>query len=583
VGDLVGVLVVAPPLLVLVSTPRARIGRARMIEAALVSLAIIITTQLAFQQWRATAAQTLGFTYLLFPLLMWAGLRFEQVGVTTAALFSCGMAVAGAVRGFGPFTYATLYSSLLYMQAFMGVVVLTGLFLGAVTAERRRAREALARERNELSAAKLEAQRHAARVQLLADASQTYAQASLDLPRSLATIARQIGEAIGDACVIGLLTSDGEKLETPAVHHPDREARRLLSESTLTPWPADRPPLREVLREGAALLIPDTSIDPRIRPLFELHGNFLDRFPPHSLLAVPLRCHSKVIGLIAVGREAGEQPYTHDDKLLLCDIGERAALAIDNARLFQQAQESVRVRDDFLAVASHELRTPLSASVLQLAGLRRVIEAEPATPFTAGLLARLDRAMRANDRLTKLVDSLLDVSRIATRRFALHREPSDLAQIARETVTRAQPEALAGHCELRLSAEPTVTGYWDRGRLEQVLGNLLSNAIKYGQGKPIEIEVHGDDERALLSVRDYGIGIAKADVERIFMRFERAVSVRNYGGLGLGLYLARQIVEAHGGVLKVASDLQAGAAFALELPRWPPTPEVAAPQVEQRV
>ena len=120
--------------------------------------------------------------------------------------------------------------------------------------------------------------------------------------------------------------------------------------------------------------------------------------------------------------------------MLLCDVSERAALAIENARLYQQAQESVRVRDDFLAVASHELRTPLSASVLQLSSLRRLIERDPASPTTANLLARLEKAMHANDRLTKLVDSLLDVSRITTQGFELQREESELGQIARELV-----------------------------------------------------------------------------------------------------------------------------------------------------
>src|SRR5690606_15491133 len=155
---------------------------------------------------------------------------------------------------------------------------------------------------------------------------------------------------------------------------------------------------------------------------------------------------------------------------------------------------------------------------------------------------RIKLAARQVERLTRLVEELLDVSRIATGRLALSPEENDLASIVREVAARFQEQADRAHSPLVLSVDGPVPGSWDRLRLEQVMTSLLSNAVKFGAGKPIEISVGGGrPEPARISVRDHGIGIAADDVNRIFGRFERAVSSRSYGGLGLGLYIVQQI------------------------------------------
>ena len=180
--------------------------------------------------------------------------------------------------------------------------------------------------------------------------------------------------------------------------------------------------------------------------------------------------------------------------------------------------------------------------------------------------SKIDSANRQTRRLTRLIENLLDVSRVATGRLALRSESLDLAGVAADVADYVRLEAANAGCELRLHAPEPVVGVWDRARLEQILSNLLSNAMKYGAGAPIEIAVERLDDFARLTVRDHGIGIAPENLDRIFARFERAASARHYGGLGLGLYITRELVEAHGGRIVVRSQPGDGATFTVLLP-----------------
>jgi PAS domain S-box-containing protein len=259
------------------------------------------------------------------------------------------------------------------------------------------------------------------------------------------------------------------------------------------------------------------------------------------------------------------------------DVTERKKIE-ERARLYSHAQGEVRERDEFLSIASHELRTPVTALQLQLQLLQRAAERSK-NAMPPSLAAKVTGLERQTRRIAILVNELLDVSRMRLGRLELKLEEIDLADVARDTVAHLSDEAARAGCALSVAASGPQRGVWDRLRLEQVLTNLISNAIKFGSGSPILVSVDGDPAAARLAVRDRGIGIASGDQLRVFQRFERAVPTEHFGGLGLGLYIARQIVEAHGGSIRLESALGEGTTFTVELPRaaLPTQPQPAMP------
>ncbi|MBI2391198.1 MAG: PAS domain-containing sensor histidine kinase [Deltaproteobacteria bacterium] len=231
-----------------------------------------------------------------------------------------------------------------------------------------------------------------------------------------------------------------------------------------------------------------------------------------------------------------------------------------------QAQEAVRVRDEFLSIAAHELRTPLTALTLRLRNLEQWLGRAPNGGLDGNVLPQVDRAIRQAGRLADLVDTLLDVSRIIGGRLAIQPEPTDLSEIVKEVVESFVDQARTVGSSLAVEVPERLVADVDRFRVEQVLTNLLTNATKYGGSKPIEVRLAQRDGFAEIAVRDHGIGIKPADTARIFEKFERAVPSRGYGGFGLGLYITRHLVEAHGGTIRVQSEPDSGSVFTVCLP-----------------
>ncbi|MEO8431639.1 MAG: PAS domain S-box protein [Acidobacteriota bacterium] len=243
------------------------------------------------------------------------------------------------------------------------------------------------------------------------------------------------------------------------------------------------------------------------------------------------------------------------------DISERRQLEAERERLLRDAQEAVRIREAFLSVAGHELRTPLGALSLMLHNWTLRANAEGDTKP----LERLRKAQQQVERLTRLTEDLLDLGRISSGQLELQRSPTELGTVTREAAQRLDETASRTGTRFEIESEP-VTGFWDRSRLDQVVTNLLSNAVKFGPGHPIRVRVRQENGTAEITVADQGIGIDKADQTRIFERFERAVSERSYQGIGLGLWIARQVVAAHGGTIQVESEPGHGATFRVRLP-----------------
>lgn len=229
-------------------------------------------------------------------------------------------------------------------------------------------------------------------------------------------------------------------------------------------------------------------------------------------------------------------------------------------------KDALSARDHFLSIASHELKTPLTSLKLQSQIMMRNIVHNNQITYDK-LLATSNQTNELVDRLSHLIDEMLDVSRIDFGKLRYSKGRYELGNIVREVVSRMSVMFEQAHLEIpKLQFKEELWGNWDRFRLEQVIGNLLTNAIRYGKGKNIEIYLERSESDAILCVKDYGLGISPEDQQRIFDRFERAINASEVSGLGLGLFISREIVEAHGGKMWVESELNKGSRFFVRLP-----------------
>jgi signal transduction histidine kinase len=399
--------------------------------------------------------------------------------------------------------------------------------------------------------------------QILAEASHAFARAvaAHDHDAILRETARCSVELVGDTCLVIVLTESPSELEVSAFYDREPEARavadRLLVGRRLPRVCLDA----KVLDSGVPLLV--SSMEPReVRATVgAAYDAILERFPAYGLIAVPLLTRQGVSGVVSMSRHAPGAPYTEVDLALLRDVVDRAALAADNIRLHRDLLAAIQARDDILAAAGHELKTPLTVLLMQLQGLQRSAQRDPTK-----IGDRLAKAGQSGLRLERLINQLLDVSRITAGRLRLEPECFDLSALVREVVQRFADAAAPPQCPIFAPCAEPVDGNWDRLRIDQVVSNLVGNAVKYGQAKSVEVSLHIEGSHAVLRVTDHGIGIDDQHRDRIFQRFERAVANRDFGGFGLGLWIARQIVEASGGAIEVASVLGQGSTFTVRLP-----------------
>jgi signal transduction histidine kinase len=439
---------------------------------------------------------------------------------------------------------------------------------------RRRAESERERLLAEEQAARREAEAGRQRLAFLAEASRVLA-SSLDYETTLQRVAHLAVPTMADWCFVDVADPDGS-VRRLAVAQADPTkaswARELLASPPARVGARAGPAM--VIRTGQPELLSDVAgrLELLLPSMAESPGpalrEILRRIDPRSWMVVPLTARARTIGAITfVSAESGRR-YGPDDLVFADDLARRAALAVDNARLYQEAQEALAAREEFLSIAAHELKTPITSLRLAVEGFLRYA--------ASGLPAdsrQIRHAFRTADeqsvKLARMVVQLLEISRLQLQRFVLDRSETDVASLVRAAADQAQ--ARTSRHSLVVSAPAELWAFVDAIRVEQVITNLLDNAIKYSpDGGQIDVTLgRSASDRIFLTVRDRGIGIPPDRRGRIFELFYQAHAESHQSGMGIGLYITRQIVEAHGGRIGVEFPADGGSSFQVELPVRP--------------
>ncbi|MFN8636238.1 MAG: ATP-binding protein [Chloroflexota bacterium] len=410
----------------------------------------------------------------------------------------------------------------------------------------------------------------------LADASAVLA-SSLDYEATLQQVARLAIPALGDWCTVYMLSEDSQ-IRRVAVAYTDGEKAELAQ--ALRRYPpspvSPRSSVAEAMRTRTSILtpsIPDTYVS-NIAQDAE-HLEIMRRLDFRCSMTVPLEARGDVLGALAFFSSDPDRRYDAADLALAEDLARRAGLAVDNARLYRESQRAIRARDEFLSVAAHELKTPMTSMLGFSQMLLRYMA--PDQQIDDGLVQRALQAIeQQSERLSRLVSRLLDIARIEGGR--LNVEPTDVEVVSLvnhvvETTLAASP----GH-RIDVRAPDQLHASLDPLRFEQVVTNLLDNAVKFSpSGAPVTVDLSLTSlDMVQLTVADRGPGIPQEDRGRIFERFYQAQTGNLSSGMGLGLYICRQIVEQHGGSIAVELPPEGGTRFVVVVPVGGPGPSTAA-------
>jgi PAS domain S-box-containing protein len=433
--------------------------------------------------------------------------------------------------------------------------------------ERKKAEEErmrLLREQTELEVKESSARRAA----FLAEAS-TILSSNLDFRSCLNKMARLAVPAIADWAVV-TLRDEGTKVETVAMIHRN-STKEVLLRAVVESYRknADDPlNVRADLLAGRSSFLPFLT-DETMREVAGTEELFAlwKEVGCRSVLIVPIVARGKVFGSFCLVSCEASRRFRQEDLLVAEELGRRAGTALDNAMLYDTAKKAVEVRDNFLSIASHELKTPLTSLKLQIQTFKRRVNPDEGTaPSPKCLQDMLVRSEVQINRLARLIDDLLDVSRIEAGKLMIFPARVSLNRLIEESLAAFQEEARAANCQITFFAEQEIHLTCDPFRMEQVFGNLLTNAFKYGRGCPIEISLRKTAEGIFFEVRDHGMGIRSERLGQIFERFERAETHQGIAGLGLGLFIVRNIVQAHGGSVSVQSSVGEGSCFRVQIP-----------------
>lgn len=440
----------------------------------------------------------------------------------------------------------------LRLGIFMAISYLVSWVGGRARKERMRATEAENRQR------------------ILAEISYVLSE-SLDYDHTLKIITELLVPSFADLCVLHII----EDHKPPSVKYTCSDPKKQKTcDELVNNYLADlKGPsaISKAVRERSSFLVHEPtdeffkrfSKNERHQELMRLTGG-------RSLIAVPMIAHGQVLGGLSFTTFRRDKLYQSSDVAFCDEVAKRCAAAIFSARLYLDANSALQAREEFISIASHELKTPLTPLYLRLQTLNLLVQRvqrDGTLVITKDLSSTVEACLDQTKRLVRLVDDLLDLSRIRLGKIVLERSSVDLCELVAQTVSQMTDNQSS--TEISVECNGHVIGFWDRRRIEQVVTNLLSNAIKYGEASPINITISSPTpETAILRVQDAGMGISQELKSRIFERFERGVKPSRLTGLGLGLYITRQIVEAHDGKIEVESEVGKGAVFIVKLPTY---------------
>jgi signal transduction histidine kinase len=427
---------------------------------------------------------------------------------------------------------------------------------------------AVARRYNEeaISTARLEANIAAERAAFLAEISRILA-ASLDYTQTLISLARATVPFLADACIIYHLVGQSI-LRRLTLAHVDAEIEQLLREVQRFEIPLESDiPVARVVRSGIS------EVEYRVAPTIgeQIHRDPAYQFvvrqlAPRAYICVPITAHGQTLGAVAFILTAPERQFTATDVAFAEEVAQRAALALDNAYLYQQAQAAIVVRDQFLSTAAHELKTPLTALLGNVQVMERRNQREGSLP------ERERRAVHVihtqTKRLSKMVATLLDISRFEQGKLTIERAPIDICALVSRIVEEVLPSLTMHTVEFNLPDTVMIID-GDELRLEQVVQNLINNAVKYSpNGGPVKVRVSQRGSMVCIDVTDLGIGIPAEDIPHLFERFYRASNTddQHMSGMGIGLYIVQELVSLHGGSVAVESTERQGSTFTVRLP-----------------
>lgn len=395
---------------------------------------------------------------------------------------------------------------------------------------------------------------------------------SFNFQENVQTMADHSIEYFCDACIVDQLKPDGS-IERIVVSARDQKVKERIKDIQVK-YPQRYGHdhfLFNTLVTGKTYFLED--VQTTWSALREKHGEEyvqdLSFVNPRGIISARLKGRDSLLGTITfMTLEGSTHSFSERHKHLAEEIAYRTSMSLENSLLYLHSQEAIKSRDEFLSIASHELKTPLTSLTLQNQMRKRQLDKGEGHSFEEAKFRKMieadDRQLR---RINRLIDDMLDIARIRAHRLTIHKEVFDFGPFVTDVVERVAPQMEAAGCSFTLKLCEDVQIEADIYRIEQVIVNILTNALKYGAGRPIRIELEKFNYKVRLLVHDEGPGINPEDSERIFQRFERATHGREISGLGLGLYISRQIVQQHDGALYVVSERGKGSTFVMELPR----------------